>query len=245
MNLRKSRKLKIIIKYLELGIVLALALAFVVKFAGPRILRQYIAYGIGDCRSIPILCMEPEEKLTPAEEDPLYLQQLVPQEFSRMSLSCPKGFTLIQELTRRPYYKKNKHLDKGGTIYLLYQEPGAFLKLYPDVKKRGVTDNYLFIERLMRAKMDKIGNITDAFFVIMKSIFTPDIGNQSTARMVKFRLKNMRGFINYNLAHPNNYFDCSVIDDRDNFFKVYIKDKGARLDLNKVITIITTARPID
>jgi hypothetical protein len=245
MSLKKSKTLKTVLKYFEFAIVLAIALVFVIKFAGPRILRQYISYGIGDCRNIPILCMEPEEKLTSPEEDPLYLAQLVPQEFSRMSLSCPKGFTLIQELTRRPYYKKNKHLDKGSTIYLLYQEPGAFLKLYPDVRKQGVTDNYVFIERLMRAKMNKVNNIPDAFFVIMKSIFTPDIGNQSNAKMVRFRLHNKRGFINYNLAYPDNYFDCSVIDERDNFFKIYIKDKGSRLDLNKVFTIISTARPID
>ncbi len=221
------------------------ALVFVVKLAGAQILRQYLAYGIGDCGSIPILCMEPEEKSIRPAEDLVYREQLVFQEFTRLAISCPKGFTLVQELTRRPYYKKNKHLDKGSVIYLLYQEPRAFLKLYPDLKKQGVTDNYMFIERLMQAKLNKVENITDAFFVIMKSVFTPDIGNQSTAKMIRFRLHDKRGFINYNLAYRDSYFDCSVIDERDNFFKIYIKDKDARLDLNKVFVIISTVRPLD
>ncbi|MCK9572456.1 MAG: hypothetical protein M0Q96_04180 [Candidatus Omnitrophica bacterium] len=246
MNSKKSKAFKSIIKYCQISIALILALLFIIKFAGPQILRQYIAYGIGDCQSIPILCMEPEEKIIQPSEDLKYIQEdLVFQKFSRLCLSSPKSFALVQELTQRPYYKKHKKLDKGDVIYLLYQDPGAFLKLYPDVKKQGVADNFMFIDRLMRARINKINNITDAFFVIMKSIFTPDVGSQSIAKMIRFRLHNKRGFIIYNQTSGENYFDCGVIDEKDNFFKVYIKDKSGRLDLNKVFSIIYTIQPLN
>ncbi len=77
----------------------------------------------------------------------------------------------------------------------------------------------------------------------MKSIFTPDIGNQHIAKMIKFKIGDKKGFINYNMAKPINYFDCNVLDEKGNFFKVYIKDKGARLDLNNVFAIISTLKP--
>ena len=51
------------IKYLGITIALSLSIVFVIKFAGPNLLIQYISYGIGDCKKIPILCMEPEEKI--------------------------------------------------------------------------------------------------------------------------------------------------------------------------------------
>jgi len=188
--------------------------------------------------------MEPEEKIIrPEGRLENYLQELVPQKFPHMAILCPKGFTIVQELIKRPYYKKNKWLDKGGIIYLLRQEPGEFLKLYPDVKKQGVNNNYEFIERLSSANLNKVKNITDAFFVIMKSVFTPDIGSQKIVKMIKFQTYQFRGFINYNLSWPNNYFDCNIMDSRDNFYKVYIQDRGNRLDLNKVFAIISTIKP--
>ena len=79
----------------------------------------------------------------------------------------------------------------------------------------------------------------------MKSIFTPDVGNQSTAKMIKFQLNNLKGFINYSMAKPSNYFDCNVSDAAGNFFKLYIKDIGARLDLNNVFAIISTLKPVN
>lgn len=231
-------------KYLINAVVFGLSLAFVIKFAGPNLLIQYISYGIGNCDQIPILCMSPDEKII-RPEAPLdsYLQELTPQKFPRMSLSCPKGFAVVQELIKRPYYKKNKWLDKGRIIYLLYQEPGEFLKLYPDVKKQGVKNNYEFIERLNFARLNKVKNITDAFFVIMKSVFTPDVGSQSIVKMIRFQTQQFRGFINYNLAVPDSYYDCNILDAKDNFYKVYIKDKGNTLDLNKVFAIISTIKP--
>ena len=225
-------------------ILLIIALAFIIKFAGPNLLKQYISYGIGDCRSTPILCMQPEEKIFTPQINNEYLDSLVPHAFPRVSVSIPKGFTLVQELIKQPYYKKS-HPNNKAVIYLLIQEPGAFIKLYPDVRKQGVKDNYEFISRLMYANLNQIKNITDAFFVIMKSVFTPDIGCQTTAKMIKFQLNDFKGFINYQMCRPDNYFDCNVSDVNGNFFKLYIKDIGAHLDLNNVFAIISTLKPVN
>ncbi|MDD5465330.1 MAG: hypothetical protein PHP73_03195 [Candidatus Omnitrophica bacterium] len=235
-------------KYLVSTVALGLSAAFVIKFAGPNILRQYISYGIGNCKNIPILCMQPQDYSFKPEINKEYLDTLIPQNFPKMSVSVPKGFTLVQELIKRVYYKKNhfnNHTNNRAVIYLLFQEPGAFIKLYPEVRKQGIRDNAEFLRRLTHANLDQLNNLTDAFFVIMKSVFTPDIGNQSTAKMIKFELGNIRGFINYSMAKPDNYFDCDVLDEKDNFFKVYIKDAGARLDLNNVFAIISTLKPIN
>jgi hypothetical protein len=161
-----------------------------------------------------------------------------------MSIAIPKGFTLIQELVKKPYYKK-RHPNHKEVIYVLIQEPGAFLRLYPDVRKAGVQDNYEFIRRLEYANLPQVNNITSAFFLIMKSIFTPDIGNQNTAKMIRFEFQDYKGFINYTMALPNNYFDCNVSDSQGNFFKVYIRDIGAKLDLNNVFAIISTLKPVN
>ena len=232
------------LKFLISVISLILCLLFIIKFAGPNILRQYISYGIGDCRTVPILCIQPDEKTLTPELNKEYIDTLVPQKFPKMSISAPKGFGLVQELIKKEYYKK-RQFDNGAIIYLLRQEPDAFIKLYPDVRKQGINDNYEFIRRLMNANLNKINNITDAFFVIIKSIFTPDLGQQCLCRMIKFEMGNKKGFINYTMAKPNNYFDCNVLDPKGNFFKVYIKDTGDRLDLNNVFAIISTLEPID
>ena len=246
------------VSFLSSLLVLGLAITFVIKFAGPNLLRQYISYGIGDCKTIPILCMQPEEKVFLPEVNKEYRDTLVLQNFPKFSISVPKGFALVQELIKRKYYKK-KHAFNDAVIYLLYQEPNTFIKLYPDVQKQGVKDNYEFIRRLMYANLSRVDNITEAFFIIMKSVFTPDIGNQNIAKMINFEIENKKGFISYILAKPmalaigsqtttlrsDNYFDCNVLDNRGNFFKVYIKDKGSRLDLNNVFTIISTLKPVN
>jgi len=97
----------------------------------------------------------------------------------------------------------------------------------------------------MYANLNKVNNITDAFFVIMKSVFTPDIGSQNISRVIKFKLGEKRGFVSYSMAKPNNFFDCNVLDPQGNFFKVYIKDTGGRLDLNNVFAIISTLKAVD
>lgn len=231
-------------KYIIGAIVFCFCVAFVIKFGGPNLLRQYVSIGIGDCKNIPILCMQPRDLVFLPEINQEYLGTLIRQKFPKMSISSPRGFALVQELIKKDYYKK-RHAHNRPIIYLLVQEPDAFIKLYPDVRKQGVRDNYEFIRRLMNANLGKIENITDAFFTIMKSVFTPDIGNQNIARMIKFELAGKKGFINYTMAKPDNYFDCNVLDARLNFFKVYIKDVGAQLDLNNVFTIISTLKTID
>jgi hypothetical protein len=235
---------KRLVKFISRAIVLILCLVFVIKFAGPNLLRQYISYGIGDCKTIPILCMQPDEKVLTPELNKDYLDALIPHSFPKMSISIPKGFNIVQELIKRRYYKRRKP-ENDAVIYLLRQEPDAFIKLYPDVRRQGINNNYEFIRRLMYASLSKVNNITDAFFTIMKSIFTPDIGPQNISRMIKFKLGDKIGFINYTMARPNNYFDCNVLDTGGNFFKLYIKDTGSRLDLNNVFAIISTLRPID
>jgi hypothetical protein len=97
----------------------------------------------------------------------------------------------------------------------------------------------------MYAQLNRVKNITDAFFVIMKSIFIPDIGSPGSAKMIKFQTGKFSGFINYSITNKNNYFDCNVLDNDDNFFKVYIKDEAAQLDLNKVFAIISTLKPVN
>jgi hypothetical protein len=229
-------------KYFLKTAAMIISLVFIVKFAGNNILKQYIGYGIGNCRTSPILCMRPEEKVYTPRVDTAYRQTLIPQSFPKMSTSVPRGFDLVQELIKKPYYKRRRTRNKA-IIYLLVQTPGYFIKLYPDVKKQGVTDDYAFISRLMRAQMDRIENVTDAFFVVMKSIFIPDIGNPGTAKMIQFQMEGMRGFVNYQLSKPDNYFDCNVFDSSGVFFKIYIRDIGANLSLNDVFAIISTLKP--
>lgn len=222
----------------------ALLLTFIVKFGGPNILRQYISYGIGTCKNTPILCMQPQKNIYTPQISPEYRQTLIPHEFPRMSIAVPKGFMLVQELIKKQYYKR-KYTHKKAVIYLLIQEPGAFIRLYPDVLKQGVKDNAEFIRRLMYARLDQVNTITDAFFLIMKSIITPDIGCQSAAKMIEFKMEKHFGFINYLLTGQDNYFDCNVLDQDGNFYKVYIKDIGAVLDLNNVFAVISTLKPVN
>jgi len=92
----------------------------------------------------------------------------------------------------------------------------------------------------MFADERKIKSINDTFFVIMKGIFTPDLGQQRDVRMEAFYEPGQRGFINSNTAGPENYFDCNVIDSQGNFFKLYIRDANASLDPDKVLSIIST-----
>jgi len=203
---------------------------------------MYITYGIGDCAAIPILCLQPESTiLTPEINSTL---ELIPQKFPKMSVSVPKGFALVQELIKRTYYKRKNPNDRA-VIYLLAQTPEAFIKLYPDVKKQGITDNREFIRRLMYANLNKIDSLTDAFFIVMKSIFIPDIGNQETAKMIRFKIDDKDGYINYTTSNVDNYYDCNVLDNKGNYFKVYIKDIRGRLDLNDVFSIISTLKPVN
>lgn len=222
------------------AVILILAVTFVIYFSGANILKSYISIGIGSCAKIPMLCKIPTQEIINPEIDKVYLSTLIPHKFSRLSLSAPKGFAVIQELEKKPYYKKRLNHHKDSVIYTFRQDPGYFIKLFPQTKSAEVTDNYDFIKRLAFAQIDGIKNITDAFFVILKSIFTPDLGDQEKVISASFRMPDRKGFINYNLFDKKRYFECNAIAKSGDFFKVYIKDAGATLDLKEVLAIIST-----
>jgi hypothetical protein len=235
---------RLIKKYVFIALFLLLSILFVAKSAGPSILRLYVETGIGTCKKIPILCREPEKETVSLDINKDFVE-LHPYKFPKVEIAVPRGFEVVWETIKKVYYKKKKSPQAGAVVYLLYEPPDFFIGLFPQLRKEGKMDNYEFIRRVMFANIKNIGNLTDAFFVIMKSIFIPDLGNLQDVRMVQFKLSGKRGFINYNLEGKDNYFDCNIIDDAGDYFKVYIKDKGARLDLNKTLTIISTVRKKD
>lgn len=231
------------VKYITNTAVLLFALVLAAKLAGPGILRLYIESGIGDCKKIPILCMEPAQQIINPNINKECILESLPYNFPKLSICVPKGFTVIQERIKKVYYnKKRQHERNSPVIYLLYEKPGFFANLYPQLKKEGIKDNYEFVKRIMFANLHNMNSLSDAFFVIMKSVFTPDIGSQNNVVMAEFSMEAFRGFINYNLSKPNQYFDCNIINSTGAYFKMYIKDIGASLDLNKVMGIITTIK---
>jgi len=230
-------------KRVLLTLILCAAIIFVLKFGLPQLLRAYIATGIGDCVKIPILCMSPQDTTETFTVDKTYTQQLIPHKFPKTEISVPKGFRVVQELIAKPYYKKKKSRSVEPVIYVLHQPPGFFINLFPQVKNSGIKDNYEFMRSLMGASESKINSVNDAFFVILKSIFTPDLGDQRTVKMVQFKSNERNYFLNYNLTGPAYFFDCTILTKEGDFFKVYIKDKFKTLDLNKVFSIISTVTP--
>lgn len=221
-------------------LILLFAIAFVAKFASPRILRLYIEAGIGNCQKIPVLCITPGKEIVISEVNKEYIRELIPYSFPEIGISLPAGFTGIKERITKVYYKKGNRKHTGSVIYLLYKKPNFFVDLFPQLKKQGITNDYEFIKYMMYAAPNNIHNLRDAFFVIIKSIFTPDLGEQKNVQMVEFSGADKKGFIAYNFSHPENYFDCNVFNRAGDFFKLYIKDKEESLDLDKVMAIIST-----
>lgn len=233
---------KRLLKYIYIAVFLFFGLLFIARFGRSAILKAYVQTGIGNCQTSPILCAIPGEEIINPEIDNAYLAQLLPHIFSDIEISLPRGFTVTKEKITKVYYKKRKQREKSSAIYLLYEKPKFFPNLFPQLQKQGIGNNYEFLKRTMDAQFVNIDNLTDTFFVIMKSIFTPNLGDQKNLVMVKFKETNKRGFINYNLAPLENYFDCNIISVEDSFVKIYIKDKGATLDLGRVIAIISTLK---
>lgn len=235
--MRRRDKLTKLVSYL---VVFIIASVFVILFGGPNILKGYITTGIGGCVKIPILCMSPSGEIKGFKVDKEYLNTLIPHTFPKMSVSVPRGFMVVQELHKRPYYKKRVARHKESVIYVFRQGPGYFVKLFPQVKGLGIDDNYSFIKRLFSANTNNIRNISDAFFVILKSVFTPDLGDQAKVVMAPFSIKDKTGFINYNISGSEYYFDCNLVDEKGDFFKLYIKDLNATLKVEDVLTIVST-----
>jgi len=228
---------------IALLIIFALSVAFTIKFSGPSLLRFYVESGMGTCEKIPILCMAPSESMKNPEIDKVFIQQLIPYKFPKMTISVPKGFAVVQETIKKIYYKKKKRPYTDKVVYILHQPPDFFVGLFPQLTHQGINSDYEFIRRTMHANLKQIKSIPDTFFVIMKGIFTPDLGEQKKVKMLQFQIGDKRGFINYNIS--NTFFDCNVIDENGGFFKIYIKDKDATLNIASVLAIITTAAAIN
>lgn len=225
-------------------IVLSLGILFVIKFAGPSLLRLYVETGVGSCKDIPIFCMGTNQEIIKPSVNQGYLLELVRFDFNEpiMEIFMPKNFTVYKNEEKEVYFRKFKRRPNQKVAYLLYRKPNFFINLFPEVTKAKVKDDYDFLMRTMNAKLNQINGIVDTFFVIMKGIFIPDLGDQSRVRMTRFAFDGKRGFINYNLSDSINYFDCNILNSRGEFFKLYIRDPEATLDLDKVFTIISTIK---
>lgn len=227
-----------------IAVFLFAGLLFVAKFSGAMILRLYVELGMGNCRKIPILCVTADaQTITPAV-NAQYLDGLADYKLPEVRIRAPKEFKVIKQETTKSYYKKKRYKSDGSVIYLLYEPQDFFVNLFFRSRRQGINNDYEFISRIMRSRISDIRNFTDAFFVIMKGIFTPDLGDQRNVRIVEFTSDKFRGFISYNLAASENYFDCNIIDGKAGFFKAYIKDKQKALDLEKVFSIISSIEKI-
>jgi len=226
-------------------ILCLISIYFVIQVKGVTFLRRYLETGIGTCAEIPILCKNPTERIINPELNSSFKKELIPHEFNRMRVSIPKGFGLIQETIKKAYYKRRQSEGANQVIYVLYQEKDFFIKLYPQIAQRGIKNDYQFMKRVVFGRIDTVSNLVDAFFVIMKSIFTPNIGDQKTVRMAQFSMKGFQGFISYNIGQNGNYYDCNIFNNLGGYFKVYIRDKKQLLGLPEVFTIISTLKEVD
>ena len=232
------------LKNITIAAALFFSLFFVAKFAGPEILKLYVEAGIGNCRKIPILCVAPTEEIYGETQriDKEYLAGLTLYKFPDMQIYLPKSFQVFKEKIKKVYYKKVRRRQTGDVAYLLYEKPYFFINLFPQAGKLGIKNDYEFFSRIMYAQFNNIQNLGDVFFVIVKSIFIPDLGDSNSPKIVKFSHADFRGFIAYSLGGKGNYFNCDIFNTKGDFFKIYIKDKSNSLDLSKVLGIISTIK---
>ncbi|MFH1440804.1 MAG: hypothetical protein ABIH18_02015 [Candidatus Omnitrophota bacterium] len=231
-------------KRIYITIILLFGVLFVIKFAGSPILRLYLESGIGSCKEIPIFCIIPNPEPVNQVIDQEYNLELVEYQLPQIQINVPKEFKVIKQNVTKMYYKKKKFKTKDPVMYLVYEPPGFFIGLFPHLKKQDINNDYEFISRIMSTKMNDVNNLIDAFFMVMKGIFIPDLGNQQNVDIVRFTGEKQKGFIGYNLNEEENYFNCDIITD-EGYFKVYIKDSRKKLDLEKVLSIISTIKKID
>ncbi len=230
------------IKYISVILFLIAGTLFVAKFASGPILRLYIETGIGSCKQIPILCQTPSEEINNPSVDKDYINMMIPYKFPDLELSLPKGYRVVKEEIKKSYHHDKRKAQEEESIYIVAKKKGFFPGLFPQLEKDGIKTNYEFYLRTINSNLNQLHNLNDAFFVIMKSIFTPDLGNQGLVKMANISINGAKGFISYNLSNSGNYFDCIIFDKKDDFFKLYIKDTGSKLDLYKIYSILSTVR---
>lgn len=233
------------IRYASTAFFLFAGIFILVKFASPALLKLYLETGLGNCRKIPILCIKPDSEIINPPVNEAYLFGLPYCELHEIQICVPENFKVIKQKVTLKNYKNKAYKQDNSVIYLLFEKPKFFVNLFPEARKVNITDDYEFLSRIMNAHIDEVRNLTDGFFVIMKGVFTPDLGDQKTVKIVKLRTEKLKGFVSYNLIESGNYFDCNLIDNENNFFKVYIKDKEKQLDMDKVITLISTMKKAD
>jgi len=221
-------------------VLILLAFAFVARLGKPFVLQAYIETTIGNCKNIAVLCAYPAQGIIRQAVEKQSLAGLVRYDFPDMEISMPREFTVIKEQINKVYYKRKPREHAGNVAYLLYERPDFFVDLFPRLKKQGVDNDFEFISRTMSASPAAIEDLTDTFFVVMKTVFTPYLGEENNIKMIQFAVEDKKGFIAYSLCKEANYFDCNVINGRGDFFKVYIKDKAGALDLKKVLAIVST-----
>lgn len=238
-------KRKIVLENIFLVIAAFFALAFVIRRAGPATLRLYVEAGLGNCQKNPVLCIAPAENIVNPQVKKEYLAGLLQYKFADMQINTPKEFAVVKEKVTKIYYKKRKRKDKGDIIYLLHKPENFFINLFPQLTKKGIKNDYAFFSLTIYARTPEIKNLTDTFFVVIKSIFTPYLGDQQNLKIAKFSTGDRRGFITYNLGKDEHYFDCNIFINQGDFFKVYIKDRSASLNLEKVLTIALSLKKTD
>jgi len=240
----KNKTREKILKFVSAALVLALGLVFVIKFGAPGILRLYVEAGMGDFGKSPILYIRPQTEIADPLINDVYLCGLLRYQLPQMEIFLPKEFKVVKELVSKVYYKKRREKNTGAVVYLLHENPDFFVTAFPQVNKSGIKNDYDFIKRVMYARSPDIKNLTDAFFVIMKGVFTPDIGKKTDIKIASFSIADKKGFITYSLDPSGNYFDCNMVTAGGDFFKVYIRDKNASLDIDKLAAIISSIKRI-
>jgi len=228
-------------KIIASSVLLVLAVLFVIKFGAPSILTLYVESGMGGCQQQPVFCTIPNDTIIDPSIDQDYVKELIPYNVEGIRISIPKGFSFIKQNVMKVYYKRKKvPIEQQSVIYILARDKDFFVSLFPQFKKNGIANDYDFLWRTMNAKTREIKNLNDAFFSIMKSIFTPNLGDQKNLKILNFTSNGKRGFISYSSDSWGSYFDCNLLDARDNFFKLYIRDKRSVLDVNKILAILST-----
>lgn len=238
----KNRFLKLI----NAVIILIIFVFVCIKFAVPAILRLYVETGIGSCQKIPILCVKANYEIINPIINEEAIFGLPYCELEDIQICAPETFKIVKQRLAKIYPGAKKYTNHTSIIYLFSGNKDFFVNLFPQlVKNRIIKDDYEFLSKLENSSINDIRTLTDAFFSIMKSILTPDLGSQNDVKIIKITTQKFKGFISYNTKNSSNYFDCNIVTEEGSFMKIYIKDKEKMLDLDKVIAILASIKKIN